>query len=207
MRATRADRRPRSRAVDDHGFVGPIVGMPDTSERLVATIVAGSPLATQVHLETTSDGPCRSSLVPRIQAWLGSRRRAPPRRRPADRGGDRCRTSPAGSRCSSSRRCPSPPSRRPPRRPRGGGPGRQLSGALLSQNGDAVTSAFDRSDQALGVALAVARGGVLVSLVAIALADRWGRRRLILIGLVGVCAANLLTAPPRRSRCSPARSC
>ena len=53
-------------------------------------------------------------------------------------------------------------------------------GALLSQNGDAVTSAFDQSDQALGVALAVARAGVLVSLVAIALADRWGRRRLIL---------------------------
>ena len=67
-------------------------------------------------------------------------------------------------------------------------------GALLSQNGDAVTSAFDRSDQALGVALAVARAGVLVSLVAIALADRWGRRRLILLALVGACAANALTA-------------
>jgi MFS family permease len=69
-----------------------------------------------------------------------------------------------------------------------------FSGALLSQNGDAVTSAFGRSDQALGVALAVARAGVLVALVAIALADRWGRRRLILMGLVGACAANLLTA-------------
>jgi len=67
-------------------------------------------------------------------------------------------------------------------------------GALLSQNGDAVTSAFDRSDQALGVALAVARAGVLVSLVAIALADRWGRRRLILLALIGACAANALTA-------------
>ena len=40
-----------------------------------------------------------------------------------------------------------------------------FSGALLSQNGDAVTSAFDQSDQALGVALAIARAGVLVSLV------------------------------------------
>jgi MFS family permease len=67
-------------------------------------------------------------------------------------------------------------------------------GALLSQNGDAVTSAFDQSDQALGVALAVARAGVLVSLVAIALADRWGRRRLILLALIGACAANALTA-------------
>jgi MFS family permease len=69
-----------------------------------------------------------------------------------------------------------------------------FSGALLSQNGDAVTSAFDRSDQALGVALAVARAGVLLSLVAIALADRWGRRRVILYGLGGACAANLLTS-------------
>ena len=67
-------------------------------------------------------------------------------------------------------------------------------GALLSQNGDAVTSAFGRSDQALGVALAVARAGVLVSLVAIALADRWGRRRLILVAMVGACAANAVTA-------------
>ena len=57
-----------------------------------------------------------------------------------------------------------------------------------------MTSAFDQSDQALGVALAIARAGVLVSLVAIALADRWGRRRLILVGLVGACAANLLTS-------------
>ncbi len=69
-----------------------------------------------------------------------------------------------------------------------------FSGALLSQNGDAVTSAFDQTDQALGVALAIARAGVLVALVAIALADRWGRRRLILVGLIGACAANLLTA-------------
>ena len=57
-----------------------------------------------------------------------------------------------------------------------------------------MTSAFDQTDQALGVALAIARAGVLVSLVAIALADRWGRRRLILVGLVGACAANLLTS-------------
>ncbi|MFI5372468.1 MAG: MFS transporter, partial [Candidatus Eisenbacteria bacterium] len=69
-----------------------------------------------------------------------------------------------------------------------------FSGGLLSQNVDAVTSAFGRSDQALGVALAVARAGVLVSLVAIALADRLGRRRLILVTLVGACAANLVAA-------------
>jgi MFS family permease len=69
-----------------------------------------------------------------------------------------------------------------------------FAGSLLSQNGDAVTSAFGRSDQALGAALAIARAGVLLSLVAIALADRLGRRRLILVALVGACGANALAA-------------
>ena len=69
-----------------------------------------------------------------------------------------------------------------------------FAGSLLSQNGDAVTSAFGRSDQALGAALAIARAGVLVSLVAIALADRLGRRKLILVALVGACAFNLVSA-------------
>ena len=69
-----------------------------------------------------------------------------------------------------------------------------FAGSLLSQNGDAVTSAFGRSDQALGAALAIARAGVLVSLVAIALADRLGRRKLILAALVGACAFNLVAA-------------
>ncbi len=65
-------------------------------------------------------------------------------------------------------------------------------GALLTQNGDAVTTTFDESDQALGLALAIARAGVLVSLVVLALADRLGRRRLILASLAGACAANAL---------------
>jgi MFS family permease len=69
-----------------------------------------------------------------------------------------------------------------------------FAGALLSQNGDAVTSAFGRSDEALGAALAIARAGVLVSLVAIALADRLGRRRLILVALIGSCGFNLVSA-------------
>jgi MFS family permease len=63
-------------------------------------------------------------------------------------------------------------------------------GSLLTQNGDAVTDAFHQSDEALGAALAIARAGVLVSLVVIALADRLGRRRLLLVALVGACAAN-----------------
>lgn len=65
-------------------------------------------------------------------------------------------------------------------------------GALLTQNGDAVTDTFGRTDQELGEALAVVRAGVLVSLVVLALADRLGRRRLLLVGIVGACAANAL---------------
>ncbi len=65
-------------------------------------------------------------------------------------------------------------------------------GALLTQNGDAVTDTFGRTDQELGEALAFARAGVLVSLVVVALADRLGRRRLLLVGIVGACAANAL---------------
>jgi len=69
-----------------------------------------------------------------------------------------------------------------------------FGGGLLTQNGDAVTRAFDRSDQALGLALALARAGVLVSLVAAALSDRFGRRRLVLVCLVALCAANAVSA-------------
>jgi len=67
-------------------------------------------------------------------------------------------------------------------------------GSLFTQDGDAVTQAFGRSDQALGFALALTRAGILVSLVAAALADRYGRRRMLLVGLVGIGAANALAA-------------
>ncbi|HEY7105149.1 MAG TPA: MFS transporter [Acidimicrobiia bacterium] len=63
-------------------------------------------------------------------------------------------------------------------------------GTLLTQNGDAVTDTFSKTDADLGVALAIARIGVLVSLVVVALADRLGRRRLILLALGGACVAN-----------------
>jgi MFS family permease len=180
----------------DDAFEGSIAGMPDTSARLYASIVESSSSATHVQFETSS-----TVQVPfftwflRFQAWLGARRALPhaaARLDAAATGAD----------------APPPLKLLPVVPPVAFTPeqaGRlaalaavalvaNFSGALLSQNGDAVTSAFDQTDQALGVALAIARAGVLVSLVAIALADRWGRRRLILVGLVGACAANLLTA-------------
>jgi MFS family permease len=69
-----------------------------------------------------------------------------------------------------------------------------FSGALLTQNGDAVARSFHESDSALGLALALARSGVLFALVATAVADRVGRRRLILLGLVVAALANGLAA-------------
>jgi MFS family permease len=178
------------------GFTGPISGMPDTTARLEAAIVSSHGSATDVRLDVVSD-----VVVPfftwflRVQAWLGARRALP-------HAAARLEAAVAGA-------TPPPPVKPLPVVPpvpftpeQAGRLGAlaavallaNFCGALLSQNGDAVTSAFDRSDQALGVALAVARAGVLVSLVAIALADRWGRRRLILVALIGACAANALTA-------------
>jgi MFS family permease len=69
-----------------------------------------------------------------------------------------------------------------------------FGGSLLTQSGDAVVDSFDRSSEALGFALALIRVGVLVSLVAAALADRWGRRRMMLLCLGGICIANAVTA-------------
>ncbi len=182
-------------ARDGH-YEGPIVGMPDTSAQLVATVVDESSVATSVRLETGSDVrvPFFTWFL-RAQAWLGARRALP-------HAADRLTAAATGG------EPPDPLSSLPVVPPVPFTPEQaarlaalaavalvaNFSGALLSQDGDAATSAFGRSDQALGVALAVARAGVLVSLVAIALADRWGRRRVILFGLVGACAANLLTA-------------
>jgi MFS family permease len=67
-------------------------------------------------------------------------------------------------------------------------------GALFTQNGDAVTDTFHRSDADLGYALAISRVGVLVSLLAAGLADRFGRRRTLLACLAGAAIANAVTA-------------
>jgi predicted MFS family arabinose efflux permease len=69
-----------------------------------------------------------------------------------------------------------------------------FGGALFGQTADSVTNSFGQSTKALGVSLAVSRGGVLISLVASALADRQGRRRLLLICFAGVCVTNAISA-------------
>ena len=69
-----------------------------------------------------------------------------------------------------------------------------FGGALFGQTADSVTRTFGESNRGLGLALAVSRGGVLVSLVATALADRQGRRRLLLVCFAGVGITNLISA-------------
>ena len=69
-----------------------------------------------------------------------------------------------------------------------------FGGALFGQTADPVTKTFGASNRGLGLALAVSRGGVLVSLVATALADRQGRRRLLLICFAGVGVTNAISA-------------
>ena len=94
-RARRARRRARARrrrATD--AFDGPIVGMPDTSRALIATIVE--------LVEPGYDAACSSRRtsdvrVPfftwflRFQAWLGARRALPTPPPRLDRGRDRRR--------------------------------------------------------------------------------------------------------------------
>lgn len=69
-----------------------------------------------------------------------------------------------------------------------------FGGALYGQNAPFVADSFGVSDAGLGAALAATRAGVLVSLLATALADRHGRRRLVIVGAVGVCLMNAVSA-------------
>jgi MFS family permease len=66
--------------------------------------------------------------------------------------------------------------------------------SLLSQNAGYVAHAFGASDKALDTALLVSRTGVLIALLASAMADRKGRRTLMLVCLGGVCLANGIAA-------------
>ena len=69
-----------------------------------------------------------------------------------------------------------------------------FGGSLLSQHVDYVGDSFGATDRALGATLAFSRTGVIIALVATALADRRGRRRLLLISFAGVCLANAVAA-------------
>ncbi|MGH2728148.1 MAG: MFS transporter [Actinomycetota bacterium] len=66
-------------------------------------------------------------------------------------------------------------------------------GGLFTQTLPYVREAFDASKADMGVALAVTRAGVLVGLIGATLADRRGRRRIILASLIGVCLSSTLS--------------
>jgi len=181
----------------DGSWAGPIEGMPDTESRLLVHFTpdaAGRVAEVVLTAESTVVVPFFTWFL-RIQGFLGARRALPHAAEQLQAALDDRAGPPPLSPWALVPPVPFTPEQA----------GRlcalavvaliaNFAGSLLSQNGDAVTSAFGRSDQALGAALAIARAGVLVSLVAIALADRLGRRKLILIALVGACAFNLVSA-------------
>src|SRR5439155_25131673 len=67
-------------------------------------------------------------------------------------------------------------------------------GGLFTQTIDFVAKSFHASDADLGVALAITRVGTLVGIAGSALADRRGRRRIVLASIAGICTASALTA-------------
>ena len=69
-----------------------------------------------------------------------------------------------------------------------------FGGALYGQFAGFIADSFHANDASLGLALAFTRLGVLVSLLATALSDRMGRRRLVIVGVAGVCLTNALAA-------------
>ncbi|MCZ7531220.1 MAG: MFS transporter [Acidimicrobiia bacterium] len=69
-----------------------------------------------------------------------------------------------------------------------------FGGGLFGQNAAFIQDAFDVSDSALTVSLAVTRVGVFVAIVAAAIADRRGRRRILLWSLAGIGVANAIGA-------------
>jgi MFS family permease len=69
-----------------------------------------------------------------------------------------------------------------------------FASALVGQVDGPIAKTFHTSNASLGAWLAVTRIGALLALAGIALADRQGRRRSILIGLVGSAVACALSA-------------
>lgn len=70
----------------------------------------------------------------------------------------------------------------------------EYGGALLTQTVDYVATTYDASNAQLGVVTAVTRVGTLIALVGGVLADRVGRRRLLLWSLGVASVATALTA-------------
>lgn len=69
-----------------------------------------------------------------------------------------------------------------------------FAAALFGQLSDPVAKTFHISNGGLGEALAITRLGALVALGAGVLADRVGRRRILLVALVALCAGNAVSA-------------
>ncbi len=67
-------------------------------------------------------------------------------------------------------------------------------GGLFTNTVDFVAKSFDASDANLGVALAVTRVGTFIGLIGSAMADRRGRRRILLASMIGVCGASAASA-------------
>ena len=171
---------PASTASDDGSLAGPFTAVPFTDTMLAAHVEPGDDGNTGLRLEAAERRTrCRSSA-----GSSGSRRGS----RPAARSS----TWPHASTPRVDGRDPPPQPRRWPVVPPVPFTTEQAArlaalavvamvanfcGALLTQNGDAVTDTFHQSDaRRSALALAIARIGVLVSLVVIALADRLGRR-------------------------------
>jgi MFS family permease len=67
-------------------------------------------------------------------------------------------------------------------------------GGIFTNTLDFVAESFDASDADLGVALAVTRVGTFIGLIGSAMADRRGRRRILLAAMIGVCGASAASA-------------
>ncbi len=66
--------------------------------------------------------------------------------------------------------------------------------ALFGQNVDPLAKSFGVSNSALGISSAITRAGILFALLATALADRRGRRVVLLGSVAAVCFGNLVSA-------------
>ncbi len=69
-----------------------------------------------------------------------------------------------------------------------------FAAALFGQFGDPIAKSFHESDGNLASAFAITRVGAVIALVAATLADRYGRRRILLGSLVGLSLASAVSA-------------